>query len=145
MTSDAAGQLYVLWNPGSVDRGPERIYFSTSTDQGNSWTPKADVSLAPSGVDHAFPSVAAGVAGDIRIAWMDQRNGPERHMLSQERWRREAGGRGCTLRAKQTGGQNRGMEFCTRPAVLPRVYFLGPPEEKEPASEIRNLNLGGRG
>ncbi|HKC00303.1 MAG TPA: hypothetical protein VKD23_16080, partial [Terriglobales bacterium] len=44
--------------------------------QGNTWSPKADVSLAPSGVDHAFPSVAAGAAGDIRIAWMDQRNEP---------------------------------------------------------------------
>src|SRR5207245_3011806 len=76
MTSDSAGQLYVLWNSGTVDGGPERIYFSTSTDQGNHWSAKADVSLAPSGVDHAFPSVAAGAAGDIRIAWMDQRNQP---------------------------------------------------------------------
>jgi hypothetical protein len=77
MTSDAAGQLYLLWNSGTVAFGPERIYFSTSTDQGNTWSPKADVSLAPSGVDHAFPSVTAGVAGDIRIAWMDQRNTPD--------------------------------------------------------------------
>jgi len=78
MTSDAVGQLYVLWNSGSVDGGPERIYYSTSTDQGFTWTPKADVSLAPKGlsINHAFPSVAAGAAGDIRIAWMDQRNEP---------------------------------------------------------------------
>ncbi|PYX90387.1 MAG: hypothetical protein DMG68_02070 [Acidobacteria bacterium] len=74
MTSDAVGQLYVLWNSGSVDGGAERVYFSTSTDQGQPW--RADVSLAPSGIDHAFPSVAAGAAGDIRIAWMDQRNAP---------------------------------------------------------------------
>src|SRR5947209_6238253 len=76
MTSDMAGRLYVLWNAGAVDGGSERIYYSTSTDQGNTWTPRADVSLAPLGVDHAFPSVAAGTAGDIRIAWMDQRNDP---------------------------------------------------------------------
>jgi len=68
MTSDAAGQLYALWNAGSIDGGPERIYFSTSSDQGNTWTPRADVSLAPSGVDQAFPSLAAGQPGDIRIA-----------------------------------------------------------------------------
>ena len=74
MTSDQAGQLYVLWNSGTVDGGPERIYFSTSSDQGSTWSPKVDVSLAPLGVDHGFPSVAAGAAGDIRIAWMDQRN-----------------------------------------------------------------------
>ncbi len=76
MTSDTAGQLYVLWNAGAVDQGPERIWYSTSKDQGKTWSPKADVSLARAGVDHAFPSVAAGAAGDIRIAWMDQRNNP---------------------------------------------------------------------
>src|SRR5258705_4185972 len=76
MTSDAAGRLYVIWNSGIVDGGQERIFFSTSADHGSTWSPKADVSLAPSGVDHAFPSVTAGAAGDIRIAWMDQRDEP---------------------------------------------------------------------
>jgi hypothetical protein len=76
MTSDTAGQLYVLWNAGTVDGGPERVYFSTSTDQGSTWTPRVNVSMSPDNVDHAFPSVAAGSAGDIRIAWMDQRNEP---------------------------------------------------------------------
>ena len=74
MTSDAAGQLYVLWNSGAADGDPERMYFSTSTDQSTTWSSRRDVSLAPQGVDHAFPALAAGVAGDIRIAWMDQRN-----------------------------------------------------------------------
>ena len=76
MTSDAGGQLYVLWNAGTVDKGPERIWYSTSGDKGATWSPKVNVSLAPVGVDHAFPSVAAGATGDIRIAWMDQRNAP---------------------------------------------------------------------
>ena len=76
MTSDAVGQLYVLWNAGTVDRGPERIWYSTSKDEGATWSPKTDVSLAPRGVDHAFPALAAGAAGDIRIAWIDQRNAP---------------------------------------------------------------------
>ena len=76
MTSDAVGQLYVLWNAGTVDRGPERIWYSTSKDEGATWSPKTDVSLAPRGVDHAFPALAAGATGDIRIAWMDQRNTP---------------------------------------------------------------------
>ncbi len=53
-----------------------QTFYSTSHDHGNTWTAKADVSLAPMvpAVDHAFPSVAAAAAGDIRIAWMDQRN-----------------------------------------------------------------------
>jgi len=75
MISDAAGKLYLLWNGGTADFGPERIYFSSSTN-GASWSPKVDVSRAPNGVDHAFPAIIAGGAGDVRIAWMDQRNNP---------------------------------------------------------------------
>jgi hypothetical protein len=32
-----------------------------------------DVSSADIGVEHAFPTLVAGVSGDIRIAWMDTR------------------------------------------------------------------------
>jgi hypothetical protein len=46
---------------------PERIFFSTSIDQGTTWTAKADVSLAPLGVDHAFPSIASGAPGDTHL------------------------------------------------------------------------------
>ena len=34
---------------------------------------KATGRLAPQGVAHAFPAIAAGAAGDVRIAWMDAR------------------------------------------------------------------------
>jgi len=73
MTSDAAGMLYTLWNAGTVDKGPERIYFAKSTDAGATWSAKVDVSAAPIGAAHAFPAIVAGAAGDVRIAWMDAR------------------------------------------------------------------------
>jgi hypothetical protein len=76
MTSDSAGTLYALWNAGTVDKGVERIYFSSSTTQGNTWQPKQDVSLAAVGGEHAFPAITAGSSGDVRIAWMDSRNTP---------------------------------------------------------------------
>jgi BNR repeat-like domain len=76
LTSDGTGRLYLLWNSGMVDFGPERIYFSSSLD-GFNWSPKADISSAANGVDHAFPAIIAGDAGDVRIAWMDQRNFPD--------------------------------------------------------------------
>jgi hypothetical protein len=82
LTADAAGKLYLLWNAGTVDFGPERIYFSSSLD-GVNWAPKLDVSSAPTGVDHAFPAVVAGGAGDVRIAWMDQRNNPHWNVYYQ--------------------------------------------------------------
>ncbi|MBZ5722490.1 MAG: glycoside hydrolase [Acidobacteriia bacterium] len=76
MASDAAGTLYALWNAGREDKSPERIYFASSTTGGATWSQKLDVSSAAAGVEHAFPAITAGSAGDVRIAWMDSRVNP---------------------------------------------------------------------
>jgi len=73
LASDAAGALYALWNAGAANGGPERIYFSSSTTGGASWSARASVSAAGAGVEHCFPAIVAGVSGDVRIAWMDAR------------------------------------------------------------------------
>jgi hypothetical protein len=77
MTSDAAGTLYALWNAGASDRTPGRIYFASSTTTGDTWSPRMNVSTMPTGVEHAFPALVAGDAGDVRIAWMDTRHSPQ--------------------------------------------------------------------
>ena len=74
MTSDAAGTLYALWNSGATDKSPARIYFASSTTAGDTWSPRLNVSTALSSVEHAFPALTAGDAGDVRIAWMDTRS-----------------------------------------------------------------------
>ena len=74
LASDTDGTLYALWNAGSSSLGPQRIYFSSSTNGGENWLPRASVSSAEPGVEHAFPAIVAGTSGDIRIAWMDKRN-----------------------------------------------------------------------
>lgn len=73
LASDAAGALYALWNAGGANGGPERIYFSSSTTSGATWSARTNVSLATASVEHAFPAIVAGVSGDVRIAWMDSR------------------------------------------------------------------------
>ena len=73
MTSDSAGNIYLIWNAGSTAKGPERIYFAKSTDGGNTYTTKMDVSTAPAGTHHNFPAIAATGNGDVRISWMDAR------------------------------------------------------------------------
>ena len=73
MTSDANGVLYALWNAATVAKGPERIYFAKSSDDGNTWSAKTEVSTAPAGTHHNFPAIAATGAGNVRIAWMDAR------------------------------------------------------------------------
>ncbi len=76
LASDSDGTLYALWNSGGVPLGPQHIYFSSSTNAGESWLPGVPVSAAGPLVDHAFPAIVAGSGGDVRIAWMDKRNTP---------------------------------------------------------------------
>ena len=76
LASDAAGTVFALWNAGTANGAPERMYFSSSTTGGASWSAKADVSSAANNVEHSFPAITAGSAGDVRIAWMDTRHAP---------------------------------------------------------------------
>jgi hypothetical protein len=79
LASDATGAIYALWNAGASHGGPERIYFSSSTTGGASWSARTNVSTAASGVEHAFPAIVAGAAGDVRVAWMDVRANDPAH------------------------------------------------------------------
>jgi hypothetical protein len=83
MASDAAGTLYALWTSGAAGKGPERVYFASSTTAGATWSTKLDVSAAVSSVEQAFPAITAGAAGDVRIAWMDSRNHPHWNTYSR--------------------------------------------------------------
>jgi hypothetical protein len=67
--------VYVLWNANQTKFGPNRLYFSNSTDGGEHWSSPVDVSLAPAGVNNLFPAMVASGDGDVRIAWQDDRNG----------------------------------------------------------------------
>ena len=72
------GTVYLLWN-GTVDLtnfAPERIFFIRSTDGGQTFSHRVDVSDAPTGVEHCFPALAVGqTPGDVRLGWMDTRTG----------------------------------------------------------------------
>jgi hypothetical protein len=73
LASDADGTIYALWNSGTKSKGPQQIYFSSSTD-GDVWLDRTAVAPPSRSVNHAFPAIVAGAAGDVRIAWMDTRN-----------------------------------------------------------------------
>jgi hypothetical protein len=79
MQVGADDHIYLLWNSTRdlTNFAPERIYFSRSTNHGSTYAPRRDVSGAAAGVEHCFPALVAGsTPGDVRIAWMDRRNGP---------------------------------------------------------------------
>ena len=107
LASDAAGTVYALWNAGTSHGGAERIYFSSSTTGGASWTAKADVSGAGGHVEHCFPAIAAGVAGDVRIAWMDTR----RYSLWNVFARSSSNGGATWSGETQLSGASRGYDY----------------------------------
>src|SRR3954451_6190821 len=72
---DARDRLFVLWGAAHTSSGLGRMYFARSTDGGATWTARVDVSRAPAGANNLFPALAARGDGDVRIAWMDDRNG----------------------------------------------------------------------
>ena len=120
LASDDAGTIYALWNSGSVTGRPERIYFSSSTNQGESWSAKADISNAASGVEHCFPAIAAGTAGDVRIAWMDTRKvDAENNPLWNTFYRSSTNGGAVWSPESQLSGSVRGYDY-----ILPNGFLF---------------------
>ena len=112
LASDAAGTVYALWNAGTVHGGPERIYFSSSTTGGASWSAKVDVSSAENPAEHCFPAITAGVAGDVRIAWMDTRNHDAANQSLWNVFTRSSSNGGATWSGEtQLSGAARGYDY----------------------------------
>jgi hypothetical protein len=72
---DGNDHVYVVWDAAHTSSGIQRLYVSRSTDSAATWSAPRDASLAPLGANHLFPAIAARGDGDVRIAWMDDRNG----------------------------------------------------------------------
>ena len=114
LASDSAGALYALWNAGAANGGPERIYFSSSTTGGVSWSARANVSSATAGVEHCFPAIVAGASGDVRIAWMDARAsevGHPNHRLWNTFYRSSTNGGASWGAETRLSGPARGYDY----------------------------------
>jgi hypothetical protein len=75
LATDDADNVYVLWHQNHDDFAPQKLYFAVSSDGGTTWARKPGPSLAPRGTNHLFPAIVARGDGDVRAAWMDDRNG----------------------------------------------------------------------
>jgi hypothetical protein len=119
LTSDVSGTLYALWNAGETNGGPERIYFSSSTTSGVSWSAHVGVSTAPAGVEHSFPAVVAGASGDVRIGWMDTRASLLHQPLWNIYYRSSTNGGATWSPDVQLSGPARGYDY-----ILPRGFLF---------------------
>jgi len=75
LTVDGMDRVYVLYNAGPSKYAVSRVFFRGSGDGGATWSPRQDVSFSPVGANNLFPAIVARGDGDVRIAWMDDRNG----------------------------------------------------------------------
>jgi hypothetical protein len=120
LASDDSGTIYALWNSGSATGGPERIYFASSTDEGENWSAKVDVSNAPLGAEHCFAAITAGAAGDVRIAWMDAREvDAQNHPLWNTFYRTSTNGGATWSPESQLSGPVRGYDY-----ILPNGFLF---------------------
>jgi hypothetical protein len=120
LASDDVGTIYALWNAGSVTAGAQRIYFSSSTNGGESWSVKLDVSDAARGVEHCFPAITAGRAGDVRVAWMDTRMVDEQSRPLWNTFYRSSTNGGATWSSEsELSGSVRGYGY-----ILPRGFLF---------------------
>jgi hypothetical protein len=118
LTSDGAGSVYALWNAGATNGGSERIYFSSSTTAGATWSARADVSNAGTAVEHCFPAITAGDSGDVRVAWMDTRAADASgHRLWNTFYRTSTNGGATWSAESQLSGPAHGYDY-----ILPNGF-----------------------
>ena len=64
LATDAAGNVYVAW----IDKTNFNLYYSSSTDQGKTWSDPVRVNVSPS-VTNEFDWAQGGAAGSLVLAW----------------------------------------------------------------------------
>jgi hypothetical protein len=134
LASDDAGIIYALWNAGTVAGGPQRIYFASSTNEGQNWSGKVDISTALAGVEHCFPAIMAGAAGDVRIAWMDTRKvDAQNHPLWNTFYRASTNGGATWSPESQLSGPTRGYDY-----ILPDGFLF-------PFGNLFSIGIDNRG
>lgn len=134
---DANDTVYVLYNASSVKYGPSRMYLATSTDAASTWSTQ-DVSLAPEGANNVFPAVAARGTGDVRIAWMDDRNGHDDGSADgTARWN-------VYYRTSTDGGATWSPEIVLN-SYADGFRYLFPDGFNEPYGDYMELDIDGAG
>src|SRR5205085_5626733 len=65
VATDKAGNVYAAW----IDTSDSNVYYSSSTDQGATWTSPVQVNTAPA-VTNEFLWAQGGSAGTVSLAWL---------------------------------------------------------------------------
>lgn len=134
---DQDGTVYVLWNANATKYTPQRMYFARSTDGGETWSTRHEVSRAPQGSNNLFPAIVAGKEGDVRIAWQDDREGFDSGASPDARWN-------VYYRSSDDGGANWSDE-AQLSAYVPGFGYKFPQGYLQPYGDYFELDINGTG
>jgi hypothetical protein len=67
------GTIHMVWMEARVGTNPD-IYYSRGTENGTKWSAPVDISVDQQRATQDFPSIAADSAGNIFVAWIDNRD-----------------------------------------------------------------------
>ena len=137
LSVDESGTVYVLWSANSDKYTPERMYFARSTDGGETWSTRQEVSSAPQGSNNLFPAIVAGKAGDVRIAWHDDREGFDSGSSPDARWN-------VYYRSSHDGGANWSHE-AQLSAYVPGFGYKLPDGYLQPYGDYFELDINSAG
>jgi hypothetical protein len=73
VVSDAAGHLVFAYEGPTVEGGPQRVYVSTSSNTGRTWS--AGVPLSVAGENATGPRLASSGGGNVRVWYMQTSGG----------------------------------------------------------------------
>lgn len=78
LAGDANGDLVVVYDGSRLERGAQYIYASRSDDGGATWSHAERISPGGRTIIATEPAAVGTGDGDIRVIWLDDRNGIER-------------------------------------------------------------------
>ncbi|HLN63725.1 MAG TPA: sialidase family protein [Symbiobacteriaceae bacterium] len=131
MTTDAKGNVHVIWY--TMGRKPKEagIYYSASTDGGRTFSPRQLVH-AGEGTGVLRPYLAVGEQGDVYMAWMNYLPGKDQTQIF---FRHLAAG-GRTMSPVQQLSQTEGNAQWPNVAVSKERVYLSWTESKEDATWV---------
>ncbi|MEA2509351.1 MAG: hypothetical protein QOG21_1433, partial [Actinomycetota bacterium] len=138
---DHRDALYVLYNANDVPFGVSQLHFARSTNRARTWIGRSEPSPAPAGANNLFPAIAARGDGDVRIAWMDDRNGFDGGGGDQgARWN-------TYYRESTSGGRTWSPETQLSHFVKGYDYQFPPPREGflQPYGDYFEIDIDGAG
>jgi len=128
------GNIYMAYMDNAQSGGGQNIWFTRSTDRGNTWSARAKLNDdLDSGKDHFHPWLSCDANGDLTAAWYDRRLDPANTLMDIYLTQSTDGGATWTPNVRVT-------TVSSDPRVFPGADAYRPSEPKPLAGRLGEYN-----